>query len=98
MPFGASLVNLEVCVSRRKRSYLLRSSVLLGALVSTGVVALSELPASAVAAPTTPPSTVQCSGTITPDAGGPAAGNANPFDYSFVCGSLLAAATSPSGY
>lgn len=85
-------------MSRRKRSYLFRSSALLGALVSTGAVALSALPASAVAAPTTPPSTVQCSGTITPDAGGPAAGNANPFDYSFGCASSINGATDPSGY
>lgn len=96
---GLSLVNdLEVSVSRRKRSYLLRSSALLGALVTTGVVALSELPATAAAAPTTPPSTVQCSGTISPDAGGPAAGNANPFDYSFGCAASITGATAPSGY
>ncbi len=68
------------------------------ALVTAGVVALSELPASAVAAPTTPPSTVQCSGTITPDAGGPAAGNPNPFDYSFSCAPPISGATDPSGY
>ncbi len=96
---GLGLVNdLEVRVSRRNRSYLLRSSALLGALVSTGVVALGELPATAAAAPTTPPSTVQCSGTITPDAGGPAAGNANPFDYSFGCAASITGATAPSGY
>ena len=53
--------------------------------------------ASAVAAPTTPPSTVQCSGTIRPDAGGPAAGNPNPFDYSFSCASSVSA-TTESGY
>jgi hypothetical protein len=99
MPLGLGLVNtLEVCVSRRKRSYLLRSSALLGALVSTGALALSELPASALAAPTTPPSTVQCSGTIRFDAGGPAAGNANPYDYSFGCASSISGATDPSGY
>jgi len=85
-------------VSRRKRSYLLKSSALLGALVSTGALALSELPGSALAAPTTPPSTVQCSGTITPDAGGPAAGNANPYDYSFGCAASINGATDPSGY
>lgn len=85
-------------MSRRKRSYLLRGSALLGALVSTGVVALSELPAAAAAAPTTPPSTVSCSGTIAPDAGGPAAGNANPYDYSFSCVPSITNATDPSGY
>jgi len=85
-------------VSRRERSHLLRSSALLGTLVSSGAVALSVLPASAVAAPTTPPATVQCSGTIAPDGGGPAAGNANPFDYSFACASSISGATDPSGY
>jgi hypothetical protein len=76
----------------------LRSSALLGALVSAGVVALSELPATAAAAPTTPPSTVSCGGTISPDAGGPAAGNANPYDYSFSCGTIITNATAPTGY
>jgi hypothetical protein len=76
---------------------VLRSSALLGALVSTGLVALSGLPATAAAAPTTPPSTVSCGGTITPDAGGPAAGNANPYDYSFSCGAIENG-TPPTGY
>src|SRR5215469_8558346 len=96
-PGLGSVNDSEVRVSRRKRSYLLRSSALLGALVSAGVVALSELPATAAAAPTTPPSTVSCGGTISPDAGGPAAGNANPYDYSFSCGTIVTGATPPSG-
>jgi hypothetical protein len=86
-------------VSRRNRSYLFRRlAVPLGVVLTAGVVTLCELPASALASPTTPPSTVQCGGTITPDAGGPAAGNANPFDYSFVCGSSISGATTESGY
>jgi hypothetical protein len=62
------------------------------------VAALTALPASALAAPTTPPSTTTCSGTIRPDAGGPAAGNPNPFDYQFSCTPAIAGATDPSGY
>jgi hypothetical protein len=62
------------------------------------VAALSLLPSSAAASPTTPPSTVSCGGTITPDAGGPAAGNPNPYDYSFSCGAAISGATDPSGY
>ena len=88
-------------MSSRKRSYLLkRLAVPLGAVMTAGTVALCALPSTAAASPTTPPSTVQCSGTITPDAGGPAAGNANPFDYSFACGLLSTgvAETDPSGY
>jgi hypothetical protein len=87
-------------VSRRNRSYLSRRLALpLAAVLTTGAAALSVVPASASAAPTTPPSTVQCSGTITPDQGGPAAGNPNPFDYSFVCGPALSGTpTDPSGY
>jgi hypothetical protein len=86
-------------VSRRKRSYLFRRlAVPLGAVLTAGVVTMCELPANASASPTTPPSTVQCSGTITPDAGGPAAGNANPFDYSFACASSISGATTESGY
>ncbi len=86
-------------MSRRRRSYLSwRLAVSLGAVLSAGVVSLSELPASAAASPTTPPSTVQCSGTINPDAGGPAAGNPNPYDYTFGCASSISGATDPSGY
>jgi hypothetical protein len=86
-------------VSRRNRSYLSRRLALaFAAVLTTGAATLSVLPSSAAAAPTTPPSTVQCGGTITPDAGGPAAGNPNPYDYSFTCGSSLPGATDPSGY
>ncbi len=86
-------------MSRRKRSYLpTRLAFSLGALLTAGVVSLSELPASAAASPTTPPSTVQCSGTIKLDAGGPAAGNPNPYDYAFSCASAISGATDPSGY
>lgn len=43
---------------------------------------------------------MSCGGTITPDAAGPAAGNANPYDYSFTCGLLSTGTTEtdPSGY
>ncbi len=85
-------------MSRCMWSYLFRRLALLGALVSIGVIASSGLPATAAAAPTTPPATVSCGGTIAPDAGGPAAGNANPFDYSFTCGANVSGATDPSGY
>ncbi len=61
-------------------------------------MAMVELPASAIAAPTTPPSTTSCSGSITPDSGGPAAGNANAFDYQFSCVPAIAGATTQSGY
>jgi hypothetical protein len=59
---------------------------------------LSVFSASAMASPTTPPSTVSCSGTIRPGAGGPAAGNTNPLDYQFSCVPAIAGATDPSGY
>ena len=72
--------------------------MLLGALAGVGAAGLSELPGTAAASPTTPPSTVACGGTISPDAGGPAAGNANPYDYSFSCGASITGATDPSGY
>jgi hypothetical protein len=88
-------------VSSRKRSYLFRRlAVPLGVALTAGAVTLCELPASAAASPTTPPSTVSCGGTITPDAGGPAAGNPNPYDYSFTCGLLGTGVTEtdPSGY
>jgi hypothetical protein len=70
----------------------------LGAMLSAAALTLSELPSSAVASPTTPPSTVTCGGTIRPDAGGPAAGNPNPYDYAFSCTPALSGATDPSGY
>lgn len=77
----------------------MRLAVSLGAVLTAGVVSLGELPATATASPTTPPSATQCSGTIRLDAGGPAAGNPNPYDYSFSCASAIAAgATDPSGY
>lgn len=87
-------------MSRRKRSYLsTRLAVALGAVLTVGAVSIGLLPASAMASPTTPPSTVAaCSGTIRPDAGGAAAGNANPFDYRFSCRPTIAGATDPSGY
>jgi hypothetical protein len=86
-------------VFRRKQWFLSgRLALSLSAVVAAGVVSLSELPASASAAPTTPPSTVTCGGTIRPDAGGPAAGNPNPFDYSFTCAPTISGATDPSGY
>ncbi len=87
-------------MSRRKRSFLsARLALSLGAALTAGAVSLGELPAAADASPTTPPSATQCSGTITLDAGGPAAGNPNPYDYSFSCGAAIpAGATDPSGY
>lgn len=87
-------------MSRRKSSYLsTRLAVSLGAVLTAGVVSLSGLTASATASPTTPPSATQCSGTIKLDAGGPAAGNPNPYDYTFGCASAInAGATDPSGY
>lgn len=86
-------------MSRRRPSYPLRRfAVPLGALLTAGVVTLCELPTIAIAAPTTPPSTVNCGGTIKPDAGGPAAGNQNPFDYAFTCSPAISGATDPSGY
>jgi hypothetical protein len=71
-----------------------------GAMLGTlGAAALLVLPAGAQAStPSTPSSLTSCGGTITPDAGGPAAGNANPYDFSFSCSSLSPGATSPSGY
>ena len=82
------------------RRGLLRPRVALSLLAvsAAGAMAMVALPASAIASPTTPPSTTSCSGSITPDAGGPAAGNANAFDYQFNCTPILAAATDPSGY
>jgi hypothetical protein len=86
-------------VSRRNRSYLSRRFALpLAAVLTTGAAALSVLASTAAAAPTTPPSTVSCSGSITPDQGGPAAGNPNPYDYSFSCVPSISGATDPSGY
>lgn len=86
-------------MSRRKRSYLLRRlAVPLSALLTAGLVTLCELPGTATASPTSPPSTVTCGGTIAPDASGPAAGNPNPFDYSFTCSPSITGATDPSGY
>ncbi len=56
---------LEVRVSDRKRSSLLmRLAVPAAVLAAAGIAALSALPSSALAAPTTPPSTVYCGGTI----------------------------------
>jgi len=93
-------MTLEVRVSDRKRSSLLMRIAGPGALLGTiGAAALIGLPATALAStPSTPSSLTSCGGTITPDAGGPAAGNANPYDYSFSCSSLSPSATSPSGY
>ena len=87
-------------MSRRKRSYRsARLALSLGAALTAGAVSLGELPPGAEASPTTPPSATQCSGTIRLDTGGPAAGNPNPYDYSFSCGSAIpAGATDPSGY
>jgi hypothetical protein len=70
----------------------------LGAVLTVGLLAVTELPSAAMASPTTPPSTVTCGGTIAPDSGGPAAGNPNPYDYSFTCGAAISGATDPSGY
>ena len=75
-----------------------RLAVPLGAVFTLGVVTLSELPSSAVASPTTPPSTVTCSGTIRPDSGRSAAGNPNPYDYAFSCAPAISGASDPSGY
>jgi len=81
------------------RRLLKRLAAPAAAFAAVGGVALAAAPASAVAAtPTTPPSTVACSGSINPDANGPAAGNANPYDYSFSCLPAISGATSPSGY
>ncbi len=103
-------MTLEVDVSDLKRRFLslvsfvkrgsMRPGValLLTAASAAAAVAMVELPASAVAAPTTPPSTTSCSGSITPDAGGPAAGNANAYDYRFSCTPAIAGATDPPGY
>lgn len=89
----------QALVSGRDRSCLARRSLAsFGMLSVAGVVSLCGLPASAAASPTTPPSTVSCSGTIRPDAGGSAAGNANPFDYKFSCGAAIVGASDPSGY
>jgi hypothetical protein len=71
----------------------------IGAVLTAGALSLSELAANAMASPTTPPPATQCSGTIKLDPGGPAAGNPNPYDYAFSCGSAISAgATDPSGY
>ena len=83
---------------RKRSSLLMRIAVPAVLLASAGSAAIAALPSAALAAPTTPPSAVQCSGTIAPDPGGPAAGNANPFDYSFSCAPALAGATNPTGY
>jgi hypothetical protein len=77
---------------------LTRLAVPVAAFVATAGAVVSVLPSSAAASPTTPPSTVSCGGTITPDAGGPAAGNANAYDYAFSCTPSLSGATDPSGY
>ena len=85
----------------RKRSSLLMRIAAPGAVIGAiGAAAALSLPLTAEAAstPSTPSSVTQCSGTIAPDASGPAAGNANPFDYSFSCSSISPGATSPSGY
>ncbi len=85
----------------RKRSSLLIRIAAPGAVIgAVGAAALFGLPMTAVAAstPSTPSSVTQCSGNITPDPAGPAAGNANPYDYSFSCASISPGATSPSGY
>lgn len=91
---------LGVHVSDRKWSSSLsrRVAVQAALLMATGSAAVAALPSAALASPTTPPSAVQCSGTIQPDSGGPAAGNPNPFDYSFSCAAALPGATDPSGY
>ena len=60
-------------------------------------MAMAELPASALAAPTTPPSTVSCSGSISPNAGA-ASGNANGYAYAFSCVPAITGATAQSGY
>ena len=75
-----------------------RLALSLGTALAAGAASLAQLPSNAAAAPTTPPSTVQCGGTIRPDAGGPAAGNPNPYDYTFSCGASITGATDPSGY
>lgn len=87
-------------MSHSKRSFLIGRVVLpLATLGVAGLAALGGLTATAAAAsPTTPPSTVTCAGTITPDAGGSAAGNANPFDYQFSCSPTSLGATAPSPY
>ncbi len=87
-------------MSHSKRSFLVRRVALpLATLGVAGVAALGGLTATASAAsPTTPPSSVTCAGTITPDAGGSAAGNANPFDYQFGCMPSDVGATPPSPY
>lgn len=86
--------------TRSGRSHLAaRLAVSIGAVLTAGALSLSALPTDAVASPTTPPSATQCSGTIKLDTGGPAAGNPNPYDYTFSCGAAIAAgATDPSGY
>ncbi len=80
-----------------KRLSLLRVGVPLATLAACGVVALAELPSTALAAPTTPPSTADCSGSITPDAGA-GSGNPNGYDYQFSCSPTTPSATSQSGY
>jgi hypothetical protein len=86
-------------VSDRKRSSLLaRYMVPVAVLAASWAAILSVFASSAAASPTTPPSTVSCSGTIRPDSGGPAAGNTNPFDYQFSCVPSVTGATDPTGY
>jgi hypothetical protein len=92
-------MTLEVRVSDRKRSSLLtRITASAVTLAAIGAAAMAALPSAALASPTTPPSTVSCSGTIQPDPNGPAAGNPNPFDYQFSCVPTIVGATDPSGY
>jgi hypothetical protein len=92
-------MTLEVRVSDRKRSSLLkRIAVPAALLVAAASAAMTALPSAALASPTTPPSATSCSGTIRPDAGGPAAGNANPFDYQFSCVPLSPGAINSTGY
>jgi hypothetical protein len=77
---------------------LKRIAVPAALLAAAASAAMTALPSAALASPTTPPSATSCSGTIRPDAGGPAAGNPNPFDYQFSCVPLSSGAISPSGY
>ncbi len=84
-------------MSNWKRLTRLRAGVPLAVFAVSGAVALAGLPSSALAAPTTPPSTTGCSGSIKSDAGA-AAGNANGFDYQFSCTPAITGATDPSGY
>lgn len=81
---------------RTARLWRWTASLAAGAVVA-GMLSLGAA-AVASAAPTTPPATVSCSGTINPDQNGPAAGNAHPFDYSFSCTPTTPDATDPTGY